>query len=277
MKTLPRKSKWTRAFSWFVMLQFLNVQLQTAFATEAMQSVALEQSPEVRVALDLMRARLAALLENRSERVQMKIAYNLYKLDVRARNRTFRNSDEEVQARFEKMDQGLIDEQALGQVEPELQSLVDEATQKTAHAPSSDALSRKEIRREKILQNSDPVLISLGSELGASGKLTRASFKTFQDRVYALKNANDSRAPASVIGVILKILLCLLVLAVGLGIVLVTGVVIALSMLGTGAGISMWYFWGILAAVGIGEFFGIRAIIRADVGRRIGSPCQNLT
>ncbi len=251
----------SRFLAAFVLFQFLNVQVQTAFATEAMQDIARAQSPEIQSAVQRIQNRLATLLESKTERMQLRIAFAVYKLDVRARNRTFLKSDEEIQAQVEQTDATLQEQDEIS--EPALQTLIDESKQKEVVAPVGVDLSKRMLKRERILQNSDPVLIALGSNVKSDGRLTRASFKTFQDRVYGLKDSNDSRAPASVGGVILKVLLSLILLAVGVGIIILTVLVIALSAFDSGPGISIWYLYAVIGAVGIGEFFGIRGIIRA--------------
>ena len=256
----------TKVLTFFIAAQFLNVQIQTAYGTEAVTHA----NPETVQALKQMEAKVQSRIENLSERAQLKYAYRLYKVDVKLRNRTFHKTDEEIQQRIEALDQGKVTQQSEAP-SAEDQELAQELNANQAFSDLAGAhqikvsFNRSQVKKEKLLENADPLLIDLGSEINDDGSFTKASFQTFQNKVFEL-NKVDSRAPASM-NVIVKILLSLLIVAAGLAILYVVLVVYVLSMIfgGTlttgGAALLILLSLGAVA----GMIFGLRAVITAQI------------
>ena len=250
-------SRFFKVFSLVLASQFLNVQVQTAFATDAITG----QSPEAQAMLEQAKEKLGTHLSGMSENGIYHLAYRFFKRDIKGRNRIFNKSGDEVQKIIEDLDQGKVsavtaeDMDAVGDLNEDRETLQVLATTPAANAP---VLSHKEIKREELLEKADLLLLSLGASTRDNGKLLVASFETFKNKLNEMKPQAEARAPASVLGWILKIILALIVLAIGL-----TGMAMIFLIIGFG-GTSVLLYIG-LAGIIIGEIFAIRGIISIDV------------
>jgi len=256
----------TRAFTFFIAAQFLNVQIQTAYGTEAVT----QANPEVAQALKQMEAKIQSKIEGRSERAQLKYAYRLYKIDVKLRNRTFNKTDEEIQQRIEALDQGKVTAQTetLNDEDQELAQTLnsDEVLNDLAGAQHVKiSFNKSQVKKEQLLKNSDPLLLDLGSEVNDNGTFSKASFNTFQNKVFEMGKSLDSRAPASM-NVIVKIILSLLIVAAGLAILYFVLVVYALTVAFGGTISSGGAMLLIFLTVGsvVGMIFGLKAVLSAQ-------------
>lgn len=261
-----RHSRFARFLALFIAAQFLNVQIQTAFATEAVTSA----DPAAAQVLKRLEEKVTAKFGEWSEQKQLKLAYRLYQRDVKMRNRMFRKSDEEVQKRVQALNDGTPYESAEPvtaedrslRAEVESDELLPEVTQAAARTP----LKRADIRRERILKNTDPLLLSLGATALADGSLQKADFQTFQAKVFEL-GAQELRAPA--MSIVLKVILALLVVTVGLYALLFIVVVAAFAggwgTLTVGGAVLLTL---LAAGVVIGMFYALKGIFSADAGPR---------
>jgi hypothetical protein len=239
MKT--KYSLQTRLFSLFLAAQFLNVQIQAAYGTEAMTA----SSPEVQLLLQQVEQQVTSRLEGKSERQINRLAYQLYKLTLKARNKAVRNE--------------------LNSLEMDSDDLEVASTFENGTAPvSSEELSqaKKQINQKQVIDQADTLLKALGSETQEDGSLSKASFSEFKEKTSQL-NANELRAPASPGRIILKVIFCLLVLLAGIAVFYVIGIfLVLLAWVGTiamnVAGILVLIF-----AIGciIGVILGIKAVV----------------
>src|ERR1700751_4858441 len=99
MKNTP--SLKVRSFVFFLIAQFLNVQIQTSFATEAVVT----NSLEAQQAISKAKEHIASKLERKGENAVLHIAYRLYKMDVKLANKAIqREQNEEVTLTDDEMD-----------------------------------------------------------------------------------------------------------------------------------------------------------------------------
>ena len=126
------------------------------------------------------------------------------------------------------------------------------------------SISTSQVKKEQLLKNTDPVLLDLGSVQNADGTFSRASFESFQGKVFEL-GAAQTRAPSSM-NIIVKVILSLLLVAAGLAILVFVLAVFALAMGFAGSITPMGWIVLSLLTVGslAGMFFGLKAIINAE-------------
>lgn len=259
----------SRSFCFVLILQFLNVQVQSAFATEAVTG----NSPIVAAAVSRVMKKLEVGIQNRvshmSESAQLRLAYRLYQRTVRLRNRTYRKSDEEIQNRISNV--------ANRRQNPEVDvALTKELTADQALFQELEALNaipmklkRSQANRESLLAGTDPVLYRLGSVETETGELSRVSFASFVDHALEMNDALEGRYPAS-LPIIVKIILSLLILVAGLAILYVALAVLAIgSVFGglTTGGIIL--FWVVVVGTITGVVFGIRGILRSELDQEV--------
>ncbi len=243
------------AFLIFLMAQFLNVQIQTAYGSEGIREVA-------RSALESeLLTKLEKRLEGLGERRRMYLAYRLFKLDIKLRNRLALMSDEQVRNRLERR---LSDEMAesIDSKNSEDQAIAEEL----ASIDGLDAIEAPEevvskggfaepglITKAALLADADQLLESLGAVRGESGELFKVSYSSFKEHL-----SNDLGK------VVLKVILSLIVLTLGLAIITVALVYLVVYAIAGVVTTTAW-FYVILFGTLIAMFFGIRAIIRASV------------
>jgi hypothetical protein len=241
----------TRLFAFFLASQFLNVQIQSAYGTEAVVAA----SPEARAVMAQLETKVMEKLADKSERQLNRIAYRLYKLNLKLRNKAVKNDNEAYQMDLE-------DQEAIAPFADGETAQVNEQALKQA---------KEKADREKIISQSDALLTALGSTLQDDGSLSKVSFEEFKENAAGLK-ANDLRSPAGIGRIIVKIILVLLVLA--LGYVVLLGIYVILFLLAL-AGAILSNLANILAiltlaAVIVGVVLLIKVIVQNE--RRINDP-----
>ena len=260
-----------KVFTFFIAAQFLNVQIQTAYGTEAITHA----NPELIHALKEMEAKVQTRIENMSERAQLHYAYRLYKIDVKLRNKTFHKSDADIQQRIEDLNSNKIPKQEES-TSTEDQELSQELSSEQAFHDLAGAqkikisLNRTQIKKEQLLQNTDPVLLDLGSVQNENGTFSKASFQTFQGKVFELNKTLESRAPSS-INIIVKVILSLLIVAAGLSILFFVYAVFALATAFASGITPLGYTVLILLTVGSisGMYFGLKALFSSKANTRL--------
>ena len=241
----------TRLFTFFLASQFLNVQIQSAYGTEA----AVAASPEAQAVMAQLETKVMEKLADKSERQLNRIAYRLYKLNLKLRNKAVKNDNETYQLDLE-------DQEAIAPFADGEQATVNEQALKQA---------KEKADRTKIISQSDALLTALGSSAQEDGSLSKVSFEEFKENAAKLK-ANDLRSPAGIGRIIVKIILVLLVLA--LGYVVLLGIYVILFLLAL-AGAILSNLANILAiltlaAVIVGVVLLIKVIVQND--RKLNSP-----
>jgi len=231
----------TRLFSLFLAAQFLNVQIQSAYGTEAVTA----SSPEVQQLMQQVEEQVSAKLEGKSERQINRLAYKLYKLTVKARNKAVRNEAESIE------------------MDADDQEVASTFNNGSAQVSTEDLKqAQKQIKKEQAIEQADVLLTALGSEKNDDGSLSKVSFSDFKSNVSKLK-ANDLRAPASPGRIILKVIYCLLILLAGIAVFYVIGMaIVILAWIGS----ILWNIAAILVLIFlvgcvIGVIFGIRAVV----------------
>jgi len=234
----------TRLLSLFIAAQFMNVQIQAAYGTEAIT----QSNPEVQRLMQQVEEQITSKLEGKSDRQINRLAYKLYKLTVKARNKAVRNDAETMEMDSDDQEVANTFNNGAAQISPE------ELKQ-----------AQKQIKKEQAIEQADALLAALGSESQEDGSMTKVSFNEFKDHVSKLK-ANDLRAPASPGKIILKVIYCLLILLAGIALFYVLAMAIVLlawigSILWNVAAILILLF--VVGCV-IGVVFGIRAVVSAS-------------
>lgn len=240
----------TRLFAFFLAAQFLNVQIQSAYGTEAVMAY----SPEQQQLLQHLEGRIFAKLGDRSERQLNRVAYRLYKLNLKLRNRLVSsNPSEPMEASFDADDRETI---ATFSDSPA------DSSHRTNRA-DSEALSeaKKQANPQKILEQADLLLTTLGSKTQSDGSLSKASFQDFKDQVKQLK-ANELRSPASAGSILLKVILALLVLAGAMAVLFGIFILLAVFIFAGGIIINVGVIVLLLAiaAVIVGMVFAIKKL-----------------
>lgn len=252
MKKTP--SLLTKSFVFFLIAQFLNVQIQSSFATEAVTS----HNPYVQQMMKKLEDRITLKMGEKSEYALNRIAYRLYKMDLKLRNKAVKKEAGEADL--------------LSKEDHETMSLFQDGASPEL-AQEFNKLDRKQVKKEKILADTDSLLIALGSELQLDGSLSKATFNEFKEKVSQLE-ASQLRAPASVGKIILKVILSLLIAASGLALFYFSVVIIALSVWGGTILAANAQILIILLAAGLltGVIFGITAVWTSALRANQHSP-----
>jgi hypothetical protein len=240
----------TRLLAFFLAAQFLNVQIQSAYGTEAVMAY----SPEQQQLLQHLEGRIFAKLGDRSENQLNRIAYRLYKLNVKLRNQvTNSNAVEFTSSKLDSEDRETI---AVFSDHP---NSIDQSN--TDPAKEEMKLAQQQANPEAILQQADTLLTALGSDSHSDGTLSKASYSTFKNHVAQLKT-KDLRAPASAGSIILKIILSLLVLAGAMAVLAGIFLLLAVFIFAGGIIINVGVIAVLLAIAGIivGIVFAIKKI-----------------
>jgi len=243
------------AFLIFLMAQFLNVQIQTAYATEGVSQF---HAAEAGAPMALLEAKLGERLQGMGERAQMRLAYRLFKINIKLRNRAAALSEEAFQ---ERMSGALVPE---SEQTPEDQEIANEMSEldgvdvlssdmSTMESSPAGKQFQSQISKSEVIRGADTFLISLGAKAEDSGRLGKISYREFKESLNR-----------DVGTVILKIILSLIVLMMGLAIITVAFAYLLAYAL-AGVLVSGAWFYILLFGTLIGVFFGIRAIIRASV------------
>lgn len=245
-----KHSRLVRIFSLVLAAQFLNVQIQTAFATPAITG----SNPEVQAILAKATEKLSQKLEGKSEHAIYQFAYRLFSKDIKGRNRLFGKTNEEFQSSLQAIENpresSLIEDPEL------LADYQEEASNLDVLAPTTSVpkLSSREIKREQIIQNADALLLSLGATVGNDGKLSAIDFNSFSQKLNEMRTIYDTRAPASAeLGIILKVILALLVISVGL-----FGILLMIAIIAFGGTSILIYI--VIAGILVGGFFALKGI-----------------
>jgi hypothetical protein len=251
----------TRLFTLFLAAQFLNVQIQSAYGTEAVISY----SPEQQQLLRQIESRVLAKLGDRSEKKLQRVAYRLYKLNVKLRNQLASSEQpEQTEINLDQEDRKTIEVFS-----------DDRQTPNTA-ANNAQVLNdlneaRKHANSNQILSQADSLLTALGSNIETDGRLSKASYSSFQDQLKQLKT-NELRSPASAGNIILKVILSLLVLAGAMaalgGILLLMAVFIFAGGIIINFGVIVVLLG--IAAIIVGMVFAIKKIFSINPPRRMG-------
>jgi len=244
----------TRLFAFFLAAQFLNVQIQSAYGTEAVMAF----SPEQQQLLQHIEGRIQAKLGDRSERQLTRFAYRLYKLNVKLRNHVQISSVAETSSvQFDSEEQETIavfkDDRATNDSDIDLNA------------------AKQQADPTQILNQADTLLSALGSDLRADGRLSKASFQEFKNHVSQLKT-KDFRAPASAGNILLKIILSLLVLAGAMAVLLGIFILLAVFIFAGGIIINFGVILLLLGIAGIivGMVFAIKKIFSFSPLRQPG-------
>ena len=247
------------AFLIFLMVQFLNVQIQTAWGSEGIREVARSEAEGA------LLSRLESRLEGLNERRRMRLAYRLFKLNIQLRNRVLHMSEDEVQARLEQNPAQLSEKEiesdskvaasqdaALAEELASLEGLdVLSSSDPGLVLPETHSLGER-MSRASILAQSDQLLESLGAFQSDSGHLTKISFHDFKSQI--LKDAGKT---------LLKVILSLIVLTLGLSIITVAFIYLIVYSIAGVVTTSAWFYLLLFGTL-IAMFFGIRAIIRSS-------------
>ncbi|MBU6153339.1 MAG: hypothetical protein KGP28_03460 [Bdellovibrionales bacterium] len=244
----------------FLILQFLNVQIQSAFATEGVSQF---QAAEAGAPIALLQAKLGERLQGMGERAQMRLAYRLFKINIALRNRLAAMSEETFQERMRGAEvsetQHAMEDQEIATEMSEIEGVDSLASGLESFAAvMSEKSSSSSYSKSEILQGADALLISLGAKTNESDRLEKISFRDFKESLNR-----------DVGTVILKIILSLIVLMMGLAVITVAFAYLLAYAL-AGVLVSGAWFYFVLFATLAGVFFGIRAIIRASVEKRDG-------
>lgn len=200
-------------FTFFVLAQFLNVQIQSAYGAEGLQKAL---APQVQSRLSLIEGRITNRLAELGEKAQLKLAYRLYKIDVKLRNKSHTLSDDQIQQAVNG--QTLLQE-SLSKADEEL---VNEAKDLEVIADIGDEpmpeFEKQKVSGDEARRQADPLLIALGSELDEHGFLSRASFEQFKERIFNLQE-KSLREPAGFGRFLVKVVLSLLIIMLALSLI----------------------------------------------------------
>jgi hypothetical protein len=256
-----------RFFGFFILAQFLNVQIQSAFATAAITAA----DPGVAQALNDLSQKVEAHYGSKSEERQLAIAYKFYGLANRLRNKVFHQSADEVQTQIQQLDQNQITPAMANVTASDEESEITQALNSDGglsdlapNRENASSLDHSQANRENLLKNSDPLLLDLGSSLNEDGTFAKIDFETFKANVFQIdQKQNHLRSPASMNNA-LKVILATLIIAIGLVsvvyILAITAVAIAFGSITLLAGIVI----GLLTSgIIIGVIFAVKAISNA--------------
>ncbi len=247
-------------FLTFLIVQFLNVQIQSAFATEGVSQF---QAAEAGAPVALLQAKLSERLQGMGERAQMRLAYRLFKINIKLRNRVAGMSEETFQ---ERMNGAVVPESEQTSEDQEIATGMSEldGVDVLSDGLSSAGEARfgkveaPQVSKAEVLRGADTLLISLGAKSLDSNRLEKVSYADFKESLNR-----------DVGTVILKIILSLLVLMMGLAVITVAFAYL-LAYAFAGVLVSGAWFYFVLFGTLIGVFFGIRAIIKASIDPRNG-------
>ena len=212
-----------------VLLQFLNVDVQRAFATEAIQN----HSPEAVQTFNQMKQSLTQKLSGSSEKQIIQYAFKRFKKAITRRNRYVSNNKT-----FEKLPVLDAEEQELFSA-PNLVT-----TQKSISGDQS----------KDLLSKVDAFLCRFGATLDEGGNMSVPNLETFQEKLFNTEKSELSRDPSGInYDLIIKIVLCTLVISVSFVILIMVGVMISFG----GASIFVWIFGLIELAT---DVFAIKGI-----------------
>jgi hypothetical protein len=242
-------------FTFVVLAQFLNVQIQSAFGSEGLQHAF---APEVNSRLAMIESRIANRLDNLSEKAQLKLAYRLYKLDVRLRNKAHTLSDDQINRAVN----GEVPlHESLSKTDEEILSEAKEITvlEDVGTEPLPE-FEKRQVSGEEVKRQADPLLLKLGSELDGNGFLSRASFEQFKDRIFGLQE-KSLREPAGFGRFLVKVILSLLIIMMALSLITaMLGYMIGYVLVGfffSGG----WLFL-LMAGMIVSILYSVRIIIR---------------
>jgi|GEM_PF-6166169 len=204
-------------FTFFVLAQFLNVQIQSAFASRGLQHAL---APEVSSRLEQIESRIANRLENLGERAQLRLAYKLYKLDVRLRNKAHTLGDDQINRSIQSG--GVAEGPALESLSKADEEIVSEAKDLDVISDLGNEplpkFENQSVSGSDVKKQVDPLLVALGSESDEAGFLTRASFDTFKERIFGLQE-RSLREPAGFGRFLVKVMLSLLIIMMALSLI----------------------------------------------------------
>ncbi|MBU6153973.1 MAG: hypothetical protein KGP28_06685 [Bdellovibrionales bacterium] len=242
-------------FTFFVLAQFLNVQIQSAFGSQGLQQAL---APEVNSRLTLIENRIANRLENLSEKAQLKLAYRLYKLDVRLRNKAHTLNDEQLNRAANG--ETLLQE-SLSKADEEIVSEAKDLSviEDIGNEPLPE-LQKQPISGNEVKKQADPLLLQLGSSLDDQGFLSRASFEQFKDRIFGLQE-KSLREPAGFGRFLVKVILSLLIIMMALSLLTaMLSYIIGYALIGLFFG-GGWVFL-FMAGIVVSLMFSVRIFIR---------------
>jgi hypothetical protein len=251
-------------FTFLILAQFLNVQIQSAFGSQGLQQAL---APEMNARLSMIENRIANRLENMSEKAQLRLAYRLYKLDVNLRNKAHSLNDEQlnraangealVHESLSKSDEEIVNEAK------DLPVLEDVGTEPLPE-PAKQPVSGEDVKKQ-----ADPLLMKLGSGADENGVLSRASFEQFKERIFGLQE-RSLREPAGFGRFLVKVILSLLIIMMALSIITaMLSYIIGYALVGLFFG-GGWLFLLMVGAV-VSIMYSVRIIIR------VGSTGMPLT
>lgn len=219
------KIKFTRVFAAFLALQFLNVQIQSSFATEAM----VKMSPGYESILNKIETKLEQKLENMSERRQIRFAERLFRLGIKGRNRITKMSDAKFEKRLKRMDVQDLEEEQITTADESLAAdaaAVPEFSEITANLESHDQIKASgTLTKAAYLAHVDQELSQFGARVDENGKMHAPSHAEFQEN-FLKQNAQSSRAPAK--NGFLRVLVTIFLAAAGLIFIGLAGMLAAL-------------------------------------------------
>ena len=256
-KSFPMKKS---IFTFFVLAQFLNVQIQSAFGSQGLQHAL---APEVNSRLSMVEARIANRLDNLGEKAQLKLAYRLYKLDVRLRNKAHILSDDQINraANGESLAQ-----ESLSKADEEIVSEAKDLSvlEDIGNEPLPE-FEKKPISGEEVRKQADPLLVMLGSSSDERGFLSRASFEQFKERIFGLQE-KSLREPANFGRFLVKVILSLLIIMMALSLITsMISYIIGYALIGLFFG-GGWLFLFMAGAV-VSILFSVRIFIRVGSTR----------
>ncbi len=247
-------------FTFFVLAQFLNVQIQSAFGSQGLQQAL---APEVNSRLTLIENRIANRLENLGEKAQLKLAYRLYKLDVRLRNKAHTLSDDQLNRAANG--EALLQE-SLSKTDEEIVSEAKDLSvlEDIGNEPLPE-FKKQTVSGEDVKRQADPLLVQLGSSPDDQGFLSRASFEQFKDRIFGLQE-KSLREPAGFGRFLVKVILSLLIIMMALSLITaMLSYIIGYALIGLFFGGGWLYLF--MAGVVVSILFSVRIIIRVGSAR----------
>jgi len=194
---------WMRLTAFVIAAQFLNVQLNIAMGNRAMA----EMMPEYRAAMQQLESRVGGIFDGMTEAAELKLAYRMYRVGVKARNRVLKMSEEQFQSRLKRVTRtpGRSEDAPPTMEETELAQEVngiDELGELKNGYDQADQIDETPIMTSKadFMAKVDPVLTALGSVTKANGKMTIAKKSVFTKNILELSKKQDQsemRSPSS--------------------------------------------------------------------------------
>ena len=251
-----------------MVFQFLNVQIQSAFGTEATRSMN-EEYQQLRQKLD---DHLAHKMESWSEDRQIRFAEKLTHIAIRARNKVSGMSESNFNRRYQKQrshflpksnieavtaDQEQLNDQDTSELSSDVSTFDDLKTISQGLAPTNietaTEVMQTSVSQAQFIEQIDTVLVGVGASKNSGGLLESPDHETFQNQFLSVGSKDSAKQFRSVasLGLVRLVVALLLAMAAVLLLIFVFTLIemIFVSML-------RWIiFLGTAACVGYGYFY----------------------